>query len=358
MQIFMAQSSVFKRNKFAFFVFSFMRNKLIICFVLVLFMCSCGNINSDPVKNAPKFEIKVQRFDSAFFSMDTVQLKQSISNLIKKYPSFSLDFINRVLMLKKIDDTLAIKAFYRIYLPIYKEVQNVNAIKTAQPELEDAFTRLQYFFPNYKLSHNVILFVGPLESYGNIVTTDAIAIGLQMHMGSSSKWYYDAPIQNIYPSYLTRRYTPNYIAVSSVQNILSDIYIPSNKAQTLVEQMIEAGKIQYIINACFPKMADSIKLGYTNDQCINLKNQTAQVWAYILHEKLLYSTNPSDIDNFMQDAESSNVFGEAMPGNIGKYIGLNIVSAWMNQQAQKQVTMQQMLDKPANKIFEEASYNP
>jgi hypothetical protein len=335
-----------------------MRNSLFIAFIFVLFMFGCGNANTDPAANAPNFEIKVERFDSAFFSIDTMHTKSAIVKLLQEHPNFSEDFITRILMLKQLDDTNSIKTFYKTYLPIYKEVQNINAFKVAKPALESSFKRLHFYFPKYKLTHNVILFVGPLESYGNIITNDGIAVGLQMHMGASSKWYYDEHIQTIYPSYLSRRYTPDYIAISSVQNILSDIYLPPNKSQSLVAQMIEAGKIQYIINACFPSTPDSVKLGYSNDQCINLKSQEGQVWSYLLHEKLVFSTNPSDIDNFMQDAASSNTFGEALPGNIGKYIGFKIVNAWMQQKAQKEISMETLLNTPSDKIFETAAYNP
>ena len=335
-----------------------MRNSSFILLVLVLFMLSCQNAQKDPAANAPNFEIKVERFDSAFFSIDTLQTKRSVDKLLKDYPGFGIDFFTRILMLKNTEDTVSIKAFYRTHYPIFKEAQKVNAIKKAKPDLEAAFKRVHYYFPKYKLTNNVILFVGPLESYGNILTTNAIAIGLQMHMGAESKWYFDEHIQTIYPTYLSRRYTPEYIALSSVQNVINDIYFPANKSQNFIAQMIEAGKTQYVINACFPTTADSIKLGYTKEHSINIKSQESQLWAYILHEKLTYSSNPNDIDNFLQDAESSNIFGEAMPGNVGKYIGLKIIESWMHQKAQVGISLEQMLNTPSDKIFETSNYNP
>jgi len=335
-----------------------MRNSTFILFTLILFMFSCRNAQLDPAAKAPNFEIKVKRFDSAFFSMDTLQTHGSMVKLLNEYPGFGVDFITRILMLKQIDDTMSIKAFYRTYYPIYKEVQKGNAIKTAKPELEAAFKRVHYYFPEYKLTNQVILFVGPLESYGNILTTNAIAVGLQMHMGARSKWYYDERIQTIYPTYLSRRYTPDYIALSCVQNIINDIYLPSFQSQNFISNMIEAGKTQYVINACFPNTTDSIRLGYTNEHCIQIQSQESQIWAYILHEKLTYSTNPNDIDHFLQDAPSSSLFGSAMPANVGKYIGLKIVESWMQQKAQNGISLAQMLNTPSDKIFETARYNP
>lgn len=335
-----------------------MRNSSFVLFAFILYLFSCRNSSQDPAENAPNFGIKVERFDSAFFGIDTLHTKVEIQKITKTYPEFGKDFINRILLINNVYDTMDIKAFYRTYLPIYKDVQKMNAVKIAKPAVEEAFKRVHFYFPKYPLPHKIIFFVGPLESYGNIITKDAIAVGLQMHMGAESKWYYDEHIQAIYPNYLTRRYTPDYIALSCVQNVLSDIYLPPVKEQNLISQMIEAGKIQYVMNACFPKTADSIRLGYTKLHCINIKNQEAQIWNYILHEKLTYSTNPSDIDNFMQDAPSSNLFGDAIPSNVGKYIGFKIVESWMEQKTQNGITMEQMLNTPSAKIFESASYNP
>jgi hypothetical protein len=335
-----------------------MRNPFFAFLSLVFIITGCSNLKSDPAKSAPKFDIQIQRFDSAFFTMDTLNTKQSIKGLINKYPSFGLDFLSKILMLKSPNDTTMVKAFYRIYMPLFKEVQNVNAIAIAKPELEAAYKRIHYYFPKYNLTHKVILYVGPLESFGNIVTNNAVAVGLQMHMGENSKWYYDEHIQTIYPPYLSRRFTPNYIAISTVQNILNDIYVKPSNAQNLIAQMVEAGKLQYIINAFLPETPDSVRFGYTNAQYTNLKKAESSIWEYLLHEKILYSIEFSDIDNFMQEGYQSSIFSESVPSNVGKYIGYKIVTAWMQQKKQKGITMQDLLNTPADKIFETAGYAP
>ena len=135
-----------------------MRNVFFIAFFSVLFAFGCNNVNNDPAAKAPLFQVKVGRFDSAFFSMDTTHTKIEIEKLLKAYPGFGEDFITRILLLKRVNDTHGIKVFYRNYLPIYKEVQKLNAIKIAKPAIEDAFKRLHFYFPKYALTHNVILF--------------------------------------------------------------------------------------------------------------------------------------------------------------------------------------------------------
>ena len=337
-----------------------MQFKRYIFIAFCLMMMACSNNSQDPAKNDPVFTLKVERFDSTFFSMDTLHTKDQLSNILKQYPKFAPDFLTKILLLKNIQDTQLIKAYYKTYLPVYKEVQKVNALKLALPELQEAFKRIHYYFPKYALTHNLVLFVGPFESYGNIVTDHALAIGLQMHLGANSKWYQDEHIQTIYPNYLSRRYTPAYITVTSVQNILNDIspQISYDQYPTLIAQMIQAGKQQYIVNACMPNTPDSIRMGFSYDQLMNLKKQEANIWQYILHEKLSYSTLSNDIDAFMQEGVYSSLFGESIPSNVGKYIGYKIVDAWMHQGAQKNISMEDLIKMQPEKIFAAAGYAP
>jgi hypothetical protein len=255
-------------------------------------------------------------------------------------------------------DTASIKAFFKAYLPIYKAAKKTNAIETAKPALEEAFKRVHYYFPQYPLSNRVILFVGPLETYGNVVTKEGVAIGLQMYLGAQSDWYFSEQIQTIYPQYLSRRFTPDYIAVNSVQNIINDIVPMQETGENLLHQMIEQGKRQYIINQCFPNTPDSIRTGFTQNQLVHLAQSEADMWRFLMQQNTLFSKSPTDIRSWMQEAPYSDLFGEQIPGNAGKYVGYKIVCAWMSNKAQEKLSDDALLHTPAQKIFEEAKYQP
>lgn len=357
MQIFMCQRSGFNRNKLAFFVLSRMRSIQFIFIAIVLFAVACRSTQKDPASLAPKYSLQVVPFDSAFFAMDTLQTAQSVASLIGKYPSFGNDFFSKILMANPLKDTASIKAFYKEYLPIYKDAKKVNALKNEKHNIEEAFKHVHYYFPKYALPKQLILFVGPLESYGNIITKDALALGLQMYLGSNAEWYFSERIQTIYPTYLSYRFAPAYIAVNSVQNILNDM-VSEPITGTLITQMVEAGKRQYVINKCFPNAPDSIRFGFTQLQIKSVEQEEAKIWEYVLHSKLTYSTNPADIRSMMQEGVYSDIFGESIPGNVGKYIGYKIVQAWMEQKEQKDIAMETLLTTPADKIFIAAKYAP
>ena len=324
---------------------------------LILCVWGCSQKPIDPAAGAPNFPLNVERFDSAFFEMDTLHTTASLSKLQSRFPNFTTDFITKVLMINTLQDTQLIKTYLRTYMPIYKEAKKLNAIKIAQPFLEDGFKHFHYYFPNYNLPHKLILFVGPLGLYGNIITKDAVAVGLQMYLGASSSWYQTESLQTIYPTYKSSRLEPSNMVVIAIENLIEDL--PRIKeSDNLMNNMIEAGKKQYLLKACLPNFQDSILFGYTNEQLKILNKEESKIWDYIVADKLIYTTNTSDIMAIMQESTSNEIFGEDFPGNIGKYIGFKIVDIWMHQKAQTNITMEQLLLTPAQQIFSSANYNP
>ncbi len=327
----------------------------LLCF---LFISACQISPKDPAKDLPNYALQWERFDSAFFAMDTLHLSASVNELVKRYPHFAPDFFSKILMLNSAKDTVFIKDFYKAYLPIYNEASKLQVVSKEMEALQVAFKNIHYYFPKYPLTHRLISFIGPLESYGNIVTNDALALGLQMYLGANSVWYFSERIQTIYPTYLSRRFAPEYLVVNSVQNILYDIVPNPRTNGTLLEEMIEAGKRQYVINACLPNASDTVRFGFTQLQLNALKKEESHIWSYILRSKLLYSAQPTDIRSLMQEGVYSDLFGEDIPGNAGKYIGYKMVENWMEQKAPKGLTMESLLTMPAQKIFTEAGYQP
>ena len=215
---------------------------------------------------------------------------------------------------------------------------------------------MHFYFPKYAISNKVILFIGPLEAYGNVVTKSGTGIGLQMYLGANSDWYFSEQIQTIYPSYISRRFTSAYIAVNTVQNIINDIVPLQFIGKNVLDQMIEEGKRQYIINKCFPATPDSIRMGYTQNQLHNLAQEESNIWTYLLKQNTLFSKDPTVVRSIIQEGVYSDIFGEAVPGNVGKYIGYKIVSAWMSQQ--DKMSFDSLLLTSPDKIFEAAKYTP
>ena len=330
----------------------------VIFLMLVLFgMIACKTKRIDPAAAAPSYPINLSRFDSAFFNMDTLHTSQSIDSLLVHYPNFANPFLTQILMLKSVQDTTTIKLFYRIYKPVYEASQKTNAIQTAMPMIAEGFKRFHFYFPKYSLPHQLTLFVGPFEQSSNIMLEDAVAIGLQAHLGLDASWYATEQMQAMYPHFLRIRFSPNYIAVNTMENILNDME-PLKEQGNLITQLIESGKRQYILKACLPNVADSLLYGYTGKQLSVLTKEESNIWDYMVAEKATFSTHQAEINALVQEGDTNEIFGELFPGNVGKFIGYKIVAAWMDQKAQANISIEKMLNTPAQQIFSGAGYAP
>jgi hypothetical protein len=258
-------------------------------------------------------------------------------------------------MLPSKKESKKIEAFYKAYLPIYQETIKVQAFKNATPEIAEAFKRFHFYFPTYPLPKQLIYFIGPLETYGNVVTKDGLAIGLQLYMGSASSWYYSEQINTIYPTYISRQFAPEYIVVNSIQNILNDYDPLAMNGKQLIEQMIEIGKRQYILSQCLPNASDTLLLGYTGNQLKAIEESQGDIWTFLSSQNKLFSVDPSLKAAILTEASYNDYFGEDIPGNVGKFIGYRIVKSWMKQQDEKSKNdLNRLLKTPAKTIFDQA----
>jgi hypothetical protein len=352
----MHQRSVFKRNKLAFFVLSGMRLTALFYGLFGLALWGCETPSEDPALLGPTSKMTAIRFDSAFFAMDSLHFESDLAKLVQQYPQFSEDYFNRILMLSSKKETKKILAFYKAYLPIYQATTKVQASKKATPEIAVAFKRFHFYFPSYNIPKQIIYFIGPLETYGNVVTKDGLAIGLQLYMGAESSWYYSEQINTIYPSYISRQFAPEYIVVNSLQNILNDYDPLRINGKQLIEQMIEIGKRQYIIGKCLPNASDTLLLGYTGDQLEAIQEHKGDIWTFLSSQNRLFSVDPNLTSAILREAPYNDYFGEAIPGNVGKYIGYRIVQSWMSQQkGESKSDLNQLLKTPAKTIFDQTN---
>jgi len=350
----MYQRSVFKRNNLAFFVLSGMRFTALFYGLFGLALWGCNTPSEDPALFGPTPKIKEIRFDSAFFAMDSLHFELDLAKLVQQYPQFSADYFNRILMLSSKKDSKKILAFYKAYLPIYQATIKVQASKKATPEITAALKRFHFYFPSYPLPKEFIYFIGPLETYGNVVTKEGLAIGLQLYMGAASSWYYSEQINTIYPSYISRQFAPEYIVVNSIQNILNDYDPIAINGKQLIEQMIEIGKRQYIIGQCLPSASDTLLLGYTNNQLKAIEANKGDIWTFLSSQNRLFSVDPNMTAAILREAPYNDYFGEEIPGNVGKFIGYRIVQSWMKQQDGKSKSdLNQLLKTPAMTIFDQ-----
>ncbi|MFT3908817.1 MAG: hypothetical protein QM737_05285 [Ferruginibacter sp.] len=335
--------------------------RLITSLLLLITFLSCNNPNNAPDVSSIKIDLTTRRFEKELFTIDTNKIAEHIDQLVGKYPSFGPFFIATVLTAdpRWSQDTVDsyIRSFITSYRPVYDTAEKVFTDFTPyENEIKKGLQYLQYYFPKYKAPHNIITYVGPMDGYGDVITDDALVVGLHAHLGKNYSAYKSTWVQETYPEYLTNRFEPSYIVINCMKNIVSDIYPEKNEDKTLIVQMVEKGKRLYLLNKLLPGKEEYKLIGYTETQLKDCYKNEPRIWDLFIQSNLLQSIDNSVIKNYVTEGPKTQELGEDSPGNIGSFAGWQIVKKYMYKKSS--TTLDQLMNMDAETIFQEARYKP
>jgi hypothetical protein len=345
-----------------------MKKTMLILFT-ALAMVSCNSDDAPDVSDI-KVELAVQRFDKDFFAIDPNRILPSLQQLYAKYPSFLSDYLQNILGLPPVNDTsvatiAAIRQFLSDYKPVKDSVDKVfSDVDNIRESIVQNLKYVKHYFPKYQLPRNLITFIGPMDAYfegslggyGDVITTNALAVGLQLHLGKDFSLYKSEMGQALFPAYISRRFSPEYIPVNCIKNIIDDMFPDQSTGKHLVLQMVEKGKRMYLLDKLMPRTPDTLKIGYTQSQLKGCYSNEGLIWNYFLTNSLLYNNDPGMIKNYIGESPNTPEFGEGAPGNIGLFTGWQIVKKYMDKN--NSVTLAALMQTDAKTLFEESKYRP
>ena len=328
----------------------------------------CGNSANNPDVSAIKVEIEVVRFERDFFAIDTLDLNKSMEILRSTHHDFSNDFILRILGLEGIDTSdwsKAIKQFHHDYYPIYDSTKKLEVeINKSIADTKEGLQYVKYYFPKYKLPEQFITFIGPIDAFasgptggsGDIITTHGLGAGLQLHLGANSMVYNNEQGMQLYPNYISKKFSTAYIPVNAMKNIIDDLYPPIKQGGSLLDIIVDHGKRMYLLDLFLPEAEDTLKLGYSASQLKGALKNEGLIWNYFIENKLLYESDDFKIRSFINDAPSTVEFGEGSPGFISLFIGRQMILAYMKKN--NDTNLNTLLSLDARKVLSGSSYKP
>lgn len=318
---------------------------------------ACKNVKQVPDVSAIKVSLQIERFEKDFFALDTLHPDASLQALNQAHPDFTQDFLFNILGASAGSAAKEVPAFIRSYVSMYQLArEKFKDFSSIEAEGKKGLQFTHYYFPAYKLPVKLITFIGPVNSYGNIITADALAVGLQLYMGRDYPLYLSEAGQQMYPLFISRRFEPAYIPVNCMKNIIEDMYPNNSIGRPLVEQMVESGKRMYVLDRLLPDVPDSIKTGYTQQQLTDSYESEKNIWSFFVQNDLLYKTDPNMTRDYMSDGPNTQALGKESPANIGQFVGMQIVTKWMGKN--KDLSLDVLMKTPGKQIFDEAKYKP
>jgi hypothetical protein len=346
-----------------------MLRKALFFLCLAAFFGSCQDQQKTPDVSGIPVKLDLVRFEKDFFALDSARLGEGMQQLLQKYPGFTLDFIERILGIPMADQTgmkeAALLQFLRDYHPILQLSEAaVGDMSTHTASVKKGLQYVKHYFPDYKLPEKLITFVGPLDAYaegktggyGDIITTDALAVGLQLHLGSQSEVYLSEQGQQLYPAYISRRFDPAYIPVNCMKNIIDDLYPGTGANKTLLDQMVDKGKRLYLLDLFLPDTQDTLKIGYTANQLKGALKNEGLIWNFFTENNLLYETDAQKLKSYLGDGPKTTELGDDSPGYIALFTGRQIVRTYMEKFPE--TSLRDLLSMDAKQILSESKYKP
>ena len=314
--------------------------KTLIVFLLALIFTSCDKKSKiEKQVEAIPVDIKVVRFDKAFFETPTNDLKK----LKLQFPGFFPPQVEDSVWTNKMNNSL----WRELYSEVQKEYSNFEPEKQ---KIATLFKHIKYYFPLTK-TPKVITLIYEMDYNTKAIYADSLVlVSLEMYLGKNHKFYE-------FPDYQKQNFEPNQILPDIVSSF-SATKIPNPTDKSLLSQMVFAGKELYLKDVLLPEYADNEKIGYTPQQLLFCNENESYVWRYFIEEKLLYSTDSKLANRFINPAPFSKFYLEIdneTPGRIGTWIGWQIVRAYMKNNS---VSVQQMLTLDATEIFNKSKYKP
>ena len=338
-----------------------------ILLILTLFV-ACKGGRKGPDVSGINITLTTLRFEKDFFAIDTTNPGPGLLALQQKYPGFSADFFANILGIppqaSESDKLFAVRQFIHDYSPV-KEVadKTIGDMSKVEKEVRTGLQYLKFYFPEYKAPGKLITFIGPMDAYaegatggyGDIITTDALGVGLQLHLGAQSTYYTSEIGQRLYPTYISRRFEPNAIVVNCMKNIIDDMLQVTNDP-SLLGIMVDKGKRLYLLDQLLPDAADSVKTGYTSEQLKGAFANEGLIWNFFVENNLVYETDPQKIKSFVGEGPKTDELGDGSPGYISLFTGRQIVRAYMDKFPK--TTMKELLALDAKKVLAGSAYKP
>jgi hypothetical protein len=321
---------------------------------------ACGNENKRNTPNVSglKPKVSIQRFEQDLFALDTNQLETALPALEQKYPALYEAFTKYMIHDQTNPNETPVQAV-RSFISI-PEIRTLNDtvqqvygdLSWLEKELSEMFGYHKYYFPQKpypQVATVVSEFASDAFAYGDSL----YGIGLDLFLGEKFRGYNP----EVFPYYVRRQFVKEYIPVKLAKVIAKNAFSETTPGTRLIDLMLYNGKMLYVVDCLLPEVPDSLKMGYTRAQMEGSEANEPEVWARLLKEKLLYSSDYELFKKLVSPSPNAPVVFQEAPGEIGNWIGWQIVKAYMKRHPETSLdALLQMKD--SQKFLEQAKYKP
>ena len=185
----------------------------------------------------------------------------------------------------------------------------------------------------------------------NVLVGDSLlSISIDKYLGEEYPLY-----QDFFYDFQRRLMTPEHIVPDYLAGWLMSEYPFEGKENVLLDRMIYEGKIKYLIHQAFPELKPEVLMGYTETSYNWCKENESNLWKAIIERKHLYTPDLMTTNKYFDNVPSIFLASDA-PGNLGSWLGWQIIDKYMRETNSTPEALMQNNDSQA--ILTDSKYKP
>ena len=320
--------------------------------ILILTNFSSCDIASE--QNSSIEQIHINRFDRDLYrliTLDTPALQEQIATdypemlkviglgIFRMQDTQHPDFFDRLV------NYYSEPALNQLYQDALKAFESIETIET---NLSAGFHYLKTNFPTMQIPA-VYMHVSGLQQ--NVLVDDSLlSISIDKYMGADYPLYKD-----YFLDYQLYKMNPDCIVPDYLKAWLLSEYPFTGNDRILLDRIIHEGKIKYIIHQALPKVLPEKLMGYNSIEYQWCKQNEMMLWNTIIERKHLFTPDAATTARYFSDMPSVFISDDA-PGDLGSWIGWQIVTQYMNRTKSSVETL--MVNTDYQDILTKSRYRP
>ncbi len=307
--------------------------RLFLLLTLFVGLTQCKQDQLDIDVSSSKVNLRLERMENELLGSTIQNFDELNKTLLQKYGVLYELFIARMIREGKPTDPdigIRLKRFVKdtTILSIYKDIKTeFSDFSQFHEGFNEAFSHYHYYFPDSSLPRIVTFYSNfnakalPLDS--------TLAIGLDMYLGANNEHVKLIP-RDILPQYIKDDMHKRYMIADGMKYWLLNRFYDENSGDDFASQIIALGKIMYLLDAMLPNTPDEIKIDYTKEEIEWVRQHEEQIWKTLIDEKILYTKNPTIINQFIVDGPFTKGLPKESPSKVGVWVGWQIVRDYVN----------------------------
>jgi len=328
---------------------------ILLLFLTPFFFVGCNDENAPykkklQVKVSP-LRLEIMRYEKAFFEADTVNFADAVKKMSNDYSLFLDGDLSDPEVLSYLRDFATDPFAQTLYQKVSAKYPTDESVGK---HIGDVVARINYFYPDSRLSGKVYTCVLGLEQFATPVffdNHDDVIVSLDYYLDDDEVY---ARIGM--PQYRSLRTYGCFIPRDMAMEYYKTYLETDSNQGTLLDDMLKAGKQLFFVEAVNPDMPDTVLVGYTSNQMSWIKESEADVWRDIVGSNKLYSSQREMFMMMLNDGPFTQQYSYDAPSRIGEYIGLQIIRSYMSR---NDVSLQELIaNNDLQGIFNESGYRP